>query len=147
MPDTAYVITIPDSIEWSPAPKGMPVGYQQVLIVGNPRAVEQFTFRANIRANWRAMPHFHPADEHITVLEGCCFVGIGSQYDEEAALVVPAGAFVMLKAGTHHHFFTEAERLIQVHALGPQRITSVNPSDDPRNAGSQNSVIASQAAA
>lgn len=111
----------------------MPPGYQQALIEGNPRNAAPYTFRARIQAHWRAMPHYHPTDEHITVLAGSCFVGVGDMFAEGDALELPSNSFITITAGTVHYFFTKAACEIQVHGIGPQRIIYVNPSYDPRN--------------
>ena len=128
-----YIIVLPDNIEWSEAPRGMPTGYEQAMIKGNPRVREVFTFRAKIQANWKAMPHFHPADEHITILEGSGYIGFGEEYNEEIAVEMPKGAFITVKAGSVHYFFTRGLCVIQVHGMGPQKITYINIDDDPRN--------------
>jgi quercetin dioxygenase-like cupin family protein len=129
---TGFRVSMPDSITWPVAPRGMPVGYQQAMLLGNPKEEAQFTFRAKIPPNWKAMPHFHPADEYITVLEGSCYVGVGEKYDEEIAIELPLNAFILIRSGTIHYFYTKQKCIIQVHGIGPQKITYINPDDDPR---------------
>jgi hypothetical protein len=104
------------------------------MLQGDPRVTELFTFRAKIPAGWKAFPHFHPIDEQMTVLEGCCYLGVGDTFDETTAAHLHTHAFTAVKAGTVHYFFTKESCTIQVHGVGPHRITYVNPADDPRNA-------------
>jgi mannose-6-phosphate isomerase-like protein (cupin superfamily) len=127
------VILNADSITWLDGPRGMPPGYQQSIMHGDPRADELFIFRAKIPSHWTASPHFHPIDEHMTVLEGSCYLGIGEKYDESAATELRANAFTVMKAGVVHYFFTKSPCVIQVHGMGPHKITYVNPTNDPRN--------------
>jgi quercetin dioxygenase-like cupin family protein len=72
---------MPEDLEWPNTPLGMPSGYRQVLMVGSPKIQQLYTFRAKLPPDWRAMPHFHPEDEHITVLEGSCYLGKGEVYE------------------------------------------------------------------
>lgn len=129
----SYIMVVPENIEWTNTPLSMPIGYRQAMIEGNPRFAALFTFRAKIPANWIAMPHMHSEDEHITVVEGTCYLGIGEKYDEDAAAKLPIGSFTLVKAGTAHYFFTRQSCIIQVHGMGPQKIFYINPADDPRN--------------
>lgn len=128
-----YDIFLPDRIDWTKNPRGMPGGYQQAAIEGNPRNGEEYVFRARLAANWRAMPHYHPTDEHITVLEGAAYIGFGRTFDERDAVALPAASYVAIRAGAVHFFFSRTGCVIQVHGCGPQRITYVDPRDDPRN--------------
>lgn len=126
------IVVLPKNIKWEDVLRGMPLGSQAAVIEGNPKKSGFFTLRHKIPANWVVMPHTHPADEHITVLEGSCYLGIGKEYSEEAATKLSMGAFTMMKAGTAHYFFTKENCIIQVHGMGPQKINYINPDDDPR---------------
>ena len=128
-----HIMIMPGDIKWADAPPGLPPGSQATVIEGDPRAAGLFTIRAKIPANWRVMPHSHPADEHITVIEGSCYMGVGDKFDEKTATKMTTGGFAVMKVGTHHYFFTNKECIIQVHGMGPWGITYVNPADDPRN--------------
>ncbi|MFV8327733.1 cupin domain-containing protein [Flavobacterium sp. ZS1P14] len=128
-----HIMVMPNDIKWAPAPPGLPPGSQAAVIEGDPGAAGLFTMRAKIPANYRIMPHWHPADEHITVLKGSCYMGMGDEYDEKTATKMTTGAFAVMKTGTHHYFFTKEECIIQLHGMGPWGITYINPADDPRN--------------
>ncbi|MFV8337597.1 cupin domain-containing protein [Flavobacterium sp. RSP29] len=126
-------IIVANEINWTAAPRGLPPGSQVVVIGGNPSATELFTMRAKIPANYTIMPHWHPADQYITVLEGSCYMGMGDKFDEKTATKMSAGGFVVMKTGTQHYFFTKEACVIQVHGMGPWGIAYVNLADDPRN--------------
>jgi hypothetical protein len=130
---TDQFIVIHENINWDEAPRGMPSGSKAKLINGNPKIAGLFTLRHKITGNWKVMPHFHPADEYITVLEGSCYLGIGETFEERTATKMTPGSFSVIMAGVIHYFFTKEPCTIQVQGIGPQKITYINPSDDPRN--------------
>ena len=74
----------------------------------------------------------HPADEHVTVITGELYMGLGETVDTEAAHALTSGSFALMKAGTKHYAYTEGETIIQLHGIGPWGITYLNPADDPR---------------
>ena len=128
-----HIMVMPDSIKWVDVPPGLPPGAQAAVIEGDPRVPGLFTMRLKIPAGWKVMPHTHPADEHVTVLEGSCYMGMQEKFDEKAATAMPTGAFAVMKTGTVHYFLAKKACIIQVHGMGPWGITYVNPADDPRN--------------
>jgi quercetin dioxygenase-like cupin family protein len=127
-----HIMVMAADIKWGPTPSGLPPGSEAAVLEGNPAVAGLFTMRAKIPAGYKIMPHSHPADEHITVLEGTCYMGRGDKYDEMSATEMPVGAFAVMKAGTRHYFYTKTPCVIQLHGMGPWGITYVNPADDPR---------------
>jgi quercetin dioxygenase-like cupin family protein len=127
-----HIMVLPNDIKWMDAPPGLPPGAKVDVIEGDPRVAGLFTMRVKIPAGYKVMPHWHPADEHVTVLEGSCFMGLGDKLDEKAATQMPAGAFAVMKTGTHHYLFADNECVVQLHGIGPWGITYINPADDPR---------------
>lgn len=132
MPDD-HIMIMPNEIMWSPAPPSLPAGSQVAVIEGNPSVSGLFTMRLKIPANYKIMPHWHPADEHITVLEGGCYMGLGDEFDQKAAKKMTTGGFAVMKTGTHHYFYAKEACIIQLHGMGPWAIIYVNLADDPRN--------------
>ncbi|MDB5225876.1 MAG: cupin [Bacteroidota bacterium] len=128
-----HIMVMPADIKWGEAPPGLPAGSKAAVLEGNPGAAEMYTIRAKMPANYIIMPHYHAVDEHVTVLEGACYMGVGDKYDEKTATLMMPGAFAVMKAGTHHYFFTKKPCIIQVHGMGPFGITYINAADDPRN--------------
>ena len=128
-----HLMVMPSDIKWGDAPPGLPPGSQAAVLEGDPSAAGPFTLRAKIPANYKIMPHTHPIDEHVTVIEGSCYMGMGDKYDEKTATKMPTGGFMFLKTGTVHYFFTKKECIIQIQDIGPWGITYINPADDPRN--------------
>jgi quercetin dioxygenase-like cupin family protein len=128
-----HIMVMPDSIKRVAVPTGLPPGAQAAVIEGDPRVAGLFTIRLKIPAGWKVMPHTHPADEHVTVIEGSCYMGMGEKFDEKAAIAMPTGTFAVMKTGTTHYFFAKKACIVQVHGMGPWGINYVNPADDPRN--------------
>ena len=128
-----HIMVMPDSIMWAESPPGLPPGAKLAVIDGDPKVAGLFTMRAKLPANYNIMPHWHPADEHVTVIEGSLYMGVGEKFDEKAAKEIPAGGFAVMNTGTRHYAFTKKESILQIHGMGPWGITYVNAADDPRN--------------
>jgi len=79
-------------------------------------------------------PHFHPTDEHVTVVTGTLILGMGDSVRTRNAHALTAGGFITAKAQEHHFAVARGRTVVQVHGEGPFAITYVNPKDDPRNA-------------
>ncbi len=89
------------------------------------------TWRLRVPDGWKNSPHFHPADEQVTVLQGAFWMGVGDKFDESALHEVPTGGFHAIPKGVHHFVMARGQTIIQIHALAPWGITYVNPADDP----------------
>ncbi|XXF80204.1 cupin domain-containing protein [Myxococcaceae bacterium GXIMD 01537] len=124
----------PNELRWKPGPPALPPGAQISVIEGDPSAAgKPFAFRFKFPAGYRIPAHFHPVDEHITVLSGELLMGMGEKLDASKAQAFPAGSFVMMPTGTRHFALTRQPTVVQLHSVGPWGITYVNPEDDPRN--------------
>ena len=123
---------LPGTIQWVDAPAALRPGAKMAVVKGDPTQTGLFTMRLRFPANYRVDPHWHTADEHITVISGALFLGMGETFDREKGKQLPAGTFNWMTAGTRHFAWTEQETEIQLHGLGPWIVNYVNPSDDPR---------------
>jgi len=121
-----------DQIQWGAAPPALPQGAQFAVIEGDIKAKGLFTYRLKVPEGYQIKPHFHPVDEHITIISGTFHMGVGDKFDTGAGTTLPAGSYVVMPAGTHHFAWSEGETIVQVHAMGPWGVTYVNPADDPR---------------
>jgi quercetin dioxygenase-like cupin family protein len=84
------------------------------------------TYRVRLRAGFKTEPHTHPADEHVTVLQGTWHLGLGESFDAARLEAVPAGSFVTIPAGTPHFISTETETIVQVQGVGLVGMSLVN---------------------
>ena len=125
------IVALPDQITWGPGPASLPAGTKAAVLEGNPSETGPFTMRVLLPNRYRIPPHFHPAVEHVTVLPGTFKVGMGDKFDGSAMTSLPTGTFAALEPGTHHFAESQGETIVQLHGVGPWRITYVNPADDP----------------
>jgi len=132
-PAAEHVSILPGDLKWVDAPAGMPKGAKMAVIHGNPSAPGLFAIRAMLPAGYKVAPHWHPADENLTVISGELYMGMGDSWDESKGHALPAGAISLMPAGMHHFAWSKVETVIQIHAMGPWGITYINPQDDPRN--------------
>jgi hypothetical protein len=127
----AHVMVSPDELQWADVPS-LPPGARIAVIEGPMNQPAPFTIRLKLPADYRIPAHWHPAIEHVTVMSGTFYMGMGDRLDEGSATALPAGSAAIMQPGSRHYALTRGEVLLQVHGVGPWGITYVNPSDDPR---------------
>lgn len=127
------IVATPDAIVWAAAPALLPAGARLAVLEGDPGKHGPFTMRLAMPANYRIPPHFHPVTEHVTVIEGTFYVGMGETFDPSQASALPIGTFAALEPGVRHFALTKGATTIQLHGVGPWSLTYVNPADDPRS--------------
>jgi quercetin dioxygenase-like cupin family protein len=118
-------------VKWGAPPPVFPPGAKFAVIAGDPGASGLVTVRFEMPAGYTIPPHFHPTDEHITVLKGTFSIGMGDVIDKTQALTLSPGGYGVAMANMHHYAYTTTGATIQVHMQGPFAITYVNPADDP----------------
>jgi Cupin domain. len=128
--DADHTMIMPKDIKWSDIPS-LPAGAKMSILYGDPSAAGPFGMRLKVPAKYSIGPHFHPADENVTVISGTFIMGVGDDAKGKT-MALPAGAFARMKAGTHHFAKTDKEAIVQINGVGPWGITYVNPADDPR---------------
>ena len=120
-------------ITWGSAPASLPMGAQAAVLEGDPAKEGPFTLRLRMPDGYRIPPHFHPAVEHVTVLQGTFILGMGDKVTTQTEKALDSGSFAHMPAGMRHFARTQGDTIIQLHGIGPWGITYVNPSDDPRS--------------
>jgi ketosteroid isomerase-like protein len=131
-PAGTHATVPPSSLTWGDAPAGMPAGMRAAIVSGDPTQAQPYVLRAQLPANYRIPPHWHPTLENVTVLSGTVAMGMGDTFDEATMQALPTGGFASVPADMHHFFMAKTAATIQVHGIGPFAITYVNPTDDPR---------------
>ena len=124
----------PVHLKWMDGPPGLPAGAKFAVVHGDPSKEGMFTIRANLPANYTIPAHWHPTDEHMTVMSGKLAFGMGDKVDHMKAKWYNQGARLTAKAHHNHFVYTHGHTEIQVTAMGPFQITYVDPKDDPRGA-------------
>lgn len=127
------IIVQPDQANYGPGPASLPAGAELAVLEGKPSEAGPFTMRLRLPDGYRIPPHYHPAVEHVTVLEGTFEVGMGNKFDASALTPLPTGTFGALSPGTRHFAQARGKTVVQVHGVGPWKLVYVDAADDPRN--------------
>lgn len=130
---TEHSIVNKGEVKWGPVPEAFPKGAQAAVLQGDPKSEGPFTVRMKMPKGYAIAPHFHPTEEHVTVLSGKLYLGEGDHLDKKAAKALQPGGFASIPKEHHHYAISDAsDTVIQVHAMGPFQITYLNEKDDPR---------------
>ncbi|VVO33862.1 cupin domain-containing protein [Pseudomonas fluorescens] len=130
-PMAGHISVLPSDLKWSDAPSVAP-GAQIVVIEGDLKAADPFTFRLKLPANSKIGVHTHPVVERVTVISGTFHLGIGDKFDPAKARAYTPGGITIMPVGMPMYVFTQEETVVQIHGTGPWGITFLNPADDPR---------------
>jgi len=122
------------ALNWGPAPAVFAAGAKMAVLQGNPGSNELFTVRLSMPDGYKIAAHWHPTDEHITVISGTFLVGMGDTLNAAKTTALPAGGFVTAPAKMNHYAIARGPTVVQVHAMGPFSLTYVNPKDMPQTA-------------
>jgi hypothetical protein len=122
----------PEKLKWMDV-SSLPPGAKLALLE-HPMNQEgvPFTFRLKLPANFKIPPHWHPAIEHVTVLSGTFYMGLGEEFDPTQMHVLGVGSFGIMQPKMPHFAYTKEETILQIHSVGPWGITYVSEADDPR---------------
>ena len=126
-----HVVTPPSAIKWLNFPLGGP-GVKAAVISGDPDKPGPFVLRIKSPAGAKVPPHWHPGDEHLTIVSGTFAVGMGDVFDAKKLKALPPGSYALLPRDMHHFALSRTATVVQVHGNGPFQINFVNPADDPR---------------
>src|SRR5688572_7026716 len=109
-------------LKWSAGPPSLPPGAQVSVLEGNPADEGIFTIRLKVPANYRIPPHWHPAWEHITVIDGAFWMGRGEKFDDSVLHEIPAGGFGAMAPGVRHFAMAKVPTVLQLHGMGPWQL-------------------------
>lgn len=91
-----------------------------------------FVIRIRSKGEVKVPPHWHAADEHITVLEGSFSSGSGEQFDASKLQEMKVGAHAVMPAGVRHFSLTKADNVIELFGEAPFVVNFVSPENDSR---------------
>jgi quercetin dioxygenase-like cupin family protein len=126
----AHHVVSAKAINWGAAP--LP-GAQLVVLHGDPGKAGEFVIRIKLPSDAKVPPHWHPTDEHLTVISGTFLIGQGEKFDAAAVKPMVAGDYGFMPKEMRHFALTKGETIVQVSGMGPFVINYVNPQDDPKN--------------
>jgi quercetin dioxygenase-like cupin family protein len=118
-------------VTWSPAPPVLPKGAMIAVLAGDPAASGLVALRLKMPAGYKIPAHWHPTDEHVTVLSGTFIIGMGDKLDPKQGHTFTAGGYAVAPAHMNHYAWTKTGATVQVDMMGPFALTYVNPADDP----------------
>src|SRR5262245_55356803 len=126
-----HVVVKPGELKWGPPPPVFVQTAKFAVVSGDPGQAGLYVVRLKMPAGYKINPHWHPTDEHVTVLSGTFAIGMGEKFDQATMKDLPAGGYVLLPAEMRHYAMAKTEAVVQVHGMGPFKLTYVNPVDDP----------------
>jgi quercetin dioxygenase-like cupin family protein len=126
-----HVMTTAAALTWGDPPPIFEKGAQFTVVSGDPGQAGLYVVRLKMPAGYKIAPHWHPTDEHVTVLSGTFALGMGDAFDKAKMQELPAGGYALLPADMRHYAMAKTEAIVQVHGMGPFKLTYVNPADDP----------------
>ena len=131
---SSHVALGPADLKWGEPPPVLRKGAMFVVVSGDPGQPGPFVVRLKMPAGYKIAPHWHPTDEHVTVISGTFAVGMGEKADPVAMKALPAGSYALMPAEMRHYAMAKTAAVVQVHGIGPFALNYVNPADDPRQA-------------
>lgn len=88
---------------------------------------EVFEIRIHNDPGYRVMPHVHPVDEHIVVVQGTWSFAMGSRFEPSALKQVELGAFTIGPKNMPHFAWSKVETTLHVYGIGPFSTKLVDP--------------------
>ncbi len=93
------------------------------ILYGDPEnAGEPFVMRIRELPGGIIPPHKHPVDEHITVVQGTIYFGVGDKFDRAACKEMKTGSYAFIPKGSTMFGYTPEAAIVQVHGIGPFHI-------------------------
>jgi len=127
----SHVVLTPSAMKWGEAPSVFPKGASFTVLSGDPSKAGIFVIRLKMPAGYKIMPHWHPTDEHVTVISGTFSLGMGEKFNQSMMKKLPVGGYARLPAEMRHYAMAVTPVTVQVEAMGPFAMTYVNSADDP----------------
>jgi hypothetical protein len=123
-----FVRIAPSELKWLDVPNGH--GVQQAVLFGDPNKPGIYVVRVKFPPHIMDVPHWHPNDRYVTVIEGTWYSGTGDSFDLSRAVPLKPGSFMLHPAkATHWDGSGGAETVIvQIIGEGPGTSTQVDPS-------------------
>jgi len=111
-----HTMIAPDALQW----KSTAPGISMAVLSGSPESDGgHFVIRLKLAAGTRVPPHWHPGDEHLTVITGTFHMGVGEKFDEAAATAMTAGAYGFMPKEVRHFGWVTGDTIVQLHGVGP----------------------------
>lgn len=117
---------MPDRLVWTPILEGA----EMALLSGDPEMPgSHYVIRFRTSLEIAVPAHWHPEDEHITVLQGPFSLGFGDRFQASALESLAALSYRCVRRELRHFAFYGPGTLIQVNGVGPFRSIYVDPGE------------------
>ena len=126
-----HVLVGGSEVTWGDAPPILEKGASFAVVSGDPTKASPFVIRLKMPAGYKIAPHWHPTDEHVTVLSGTFALGMGDKFDPATMKELQPGGYGLMPAEMRHYAMAKTAATVQVHGVGPFALFYVNPADDP----------------
>jgi hypothetical protein len=126
-----HVLVEGKELKWGAPPPIFEQSAKFTVVSGDPGKAGLYVVRLDMPAGYKIMPHWHPTDEHVTVLSGTFALGMGEKFEESKMKALQANGYALLPAEMRHYAMAKSRAVVQVHGMGPFQLTYVNPADDP----------------
>jgi quercetin dioxygenase-like cupin family protein len=117
-------------IKWKDGP--LP-GSKSALLAGDPKTGMHHAY-LKLADGAFVPPHWHTADEYVTIVQGTILFGTGDNADRDKTRLYAAGAFVHVPAGVRHFAWAKGEVVLSQTRGGPIDFNWVHPEDAPKEA-------------
>lgn len=102
-------------------------GAYAATLNGSTNAAAPYTIRVHITEGGKIMPHTHPDERVITVVDGELCYGFGSEFDPDGCQLYPEGSYFVVPANAPHYGFGKTgEAVYQESGVGPSAFIPVS---------------------
>jgi len=123
---SSHKLVAPDSVKWI----SMGAGQWFALMSGSPDTEgAPYAIRFKFADGVKIAPHWHPEDEHVTVVAGTFYMGMGEKFNESLATEMLSGSYGFMPKEMRHFAWAKGETIIQVHGVGPFKTFFVEPAE------------------
>ena len=98
------------AVHWHDVPGGH--GVQEAILFGDPDKAEMYVIRVKFPPHLMDLPHWHPNDRFVTVLEGTWYTGTAR------AVLLGPGSFMMHPAKAVHWDGSRGDETVVVQIIG-----------------------------
>ncbi len=122
-----FIRVTSSDVHWQDIPGGH--GAQEAVLFGDPDKPGMYVVRVKFPPHVMDLPHWHPNDRFVTVLEGVWYTGTGDTFDPSVAVPLKSGSFMVHPAKAVHWDGSAGSEtvIVQIIGYGPGTSTQVDP--------------------
>ena len=110
----SHAVITSGQLVWKPLSPGV----EMAIVSGDPdKKGGLYVIRS--KGEVKVPPHWHPTDEHVTVLAGSFLMARGDKYDASKLIGLKAGAHSVMPATVPHFGLHKAGNVVEVYGEGP----------------------------